>query len=70
MSGNPTGTDKTLALLKIQGMLAGAYELSRHTDNKFLTYLIKMARMELKESFNPPGSAINQLDNPDNIDRI
>ncbi|MBU4530493.1 MAG: hypothetical protein KUA43_01410 [Hoeflea sp.] len=70
MSGKPNGTDQTLTLLKIQGLLAGAYDLSRHTDNKFLSYLIKMARMELKSSFDPPGSAVDELDNPDNIDRI
>lgn len=70
MSEKATGTDKTLALLKIQGLLAGAYEVSRHTDNKFLSYLIKMARMEVQARFEAQGSAVNQIDNPDNIDRI
>jgi len=70
MSGKPGGTEETLTLLKIQGLLAGAYDLSRHTDNKFLSYLIKMARMELRSSFGAPGSSVDELDNPDNIDRI
>ena len=70
MSDHPTGNDQTLALLKIQGLLAAAYDVSRHTDNKFLSYLIKMARMEVQARFETPGSDADELENPDKLDRI
>ncbi|KGF68473.1 hypothetical protein LL06_16405 [Hoeflea sp. BAL378] len=69
MSDQPTTTDQTLALLKIQGLLAAAYDMSRHTDNKFLSYLIKMARMEVQARFETPGADADELDKPGKLDR-
>ena len=65
MSDNPARTDETITLLKIQALLASAYELSRQagnapprSDTKFLSYLIKMARMEVGPIDNRLGVAI------------
>jgi len=59
MSGKPPSIDQTVALLKIQGLLASAYELSHNTgevqrgaDTRFLCYLIEMARIEIGGCFN------------------
>ncbi|OCW57945.1 hypothetical protein [Hoeflea olei] len=71
MSEQPTGMEQTIALLKIQGLLAAAYELARQNpDNKFLSYLIKMARMEAQSRLATRGADAGELDNPDNLDRI
>ena len=77
MSEQPTSIDQTVTLLKIQGLLAGAYELARQTDNpasrtdmKFLSYLIKMARMEVGVCFENAGSAQRNSNNRDNLDRM
>ena len=77
MSEQPSSIDQTILLLKIQGLLAGAYELSRQTDNssprtdmKFLSYLIKMARMEVGTCFENAGSKQGNSENRDNLDRM
>lgn len=65
MSDQPNGADETIALLRIQGQLAGAYDIARRTDHKFLAYLIKMARMEVHTLFDKTASA---LDDPGDVD--
>ncbi|MEP3438940.1 MAG: hypothetical protein ABJN75_19490 [Hoeflea sp.] len=70
MSDRPSGSERTVALLKIQGLLAAAYDVARHTDNKFLSYLIKMARMEIRTRLNAPCSEFDETDNPDKLDRL
>ncbi|MGJ8570184.1 MAG: hypothetical protein ACSHXI_05695 [Hoeflea sp.] len=59
MSGKPASIDQTITLLKIQGLLAGAAELSHNigkdqggADTRFLSYLIEMARIEIGGCFN------------------
>lgn len=63
MSDKTANIDQTIALLKIQALLASAHELSRNTgevpprsDTRFLTYLIKMARMEVGACLDTAGS--------------
>lgn len=77
MSDNPASIDETIALLKIQALLASAYELSRQvgkaqprTDTKFLSYLIKMARMEVRTCFETAGQEHRSTGNRDNLDRM
>ncbi|MEM5472434.1 hypothetical protein WNZ14_11910 [Hoeflea sp. AS60] len=77
MSNKPASIDDTIALLKIQGLLAGAYELSRNlskkspeTDMKFLSYLIKMARMEAGACFETADPAQVNAKKPNNLDRM
>lgn len=77
MSDKPSSLDHTVNLLKIQALLAGAYELSRQSGNssprqdmKFLSYLIKMARMEVGASFENAGPAQSNSENPNNLDRM
>ncbi len=77
MSEKPASIDHTIALLKIQGLLAGAYELSRNlgkmspeTDMKFLSYLIKMARMEAGTCFETTDAAHINAERRDNLDRM
>jgi len=77
MSGTPSKVDQTVTLLKIQALLASAYELAGHTGNmssrtdmKFLSYLIKMARMEVTACFEKPGPAQSNSENRDNLDRM
>jgi hypothetical protein len=63
MSDNPTGIDQTMTLLKVQALLTSAYELLRNndedqprSDTRFLSYLIKMARMEVRACFDTANS--------------
>ena len=70
MTDEPTGADQTIKLLEIQGLLAGAYEISRHTEHKFLSYLIKMARMEVGAQFDKTGSSMDDIDKPGDLDRL
>lgn len=77
MSDKPTGIDHTITLLKIQALLASAYELSRTTgegerrsDTRFLSYLIKMARMEVRACFDTANSPHSDPDARDNHSRI
>lgn len=77
MSDQPSNIDQTITLLKIQALLAGAYELSRHvghvsprTDPRFLSYLIKMARMEVGACFDKTGPLQQQSEKRDNLDRM
>jgi len=77
MSDQPSSIDQTVALLKIQALLAGAYELSRQTDTsssrtdmKFLSYLIKMARMEVGACFENAGPAQSSSENRNDLDRM
>ena len=77
MSNKPTGIDQTITLLKIQSLLASAYELSRDTaegqprsDTRFLSYLIKMARMEVRACFDTADSPHSDPDARDNHSRI
>lgn len=77
MSDNPTNIDQTITLLKIQGLLASAYELSLHTegatpntDSKFLSYLIKMARMEVSACFDKINPSQADTEKRDNLDRM
>jgi len=77
MSDNPSNIDQTITLLKIQGLLASAYELSLHTDgvtphtdSKFLSYLIKMARMEVRTCFDKIDMTQNDAKKRDNLDRM
>ena len=77
MSDNPASIDETITLLKIQALLASAYELSRQagkvpprTDTKFLSYLIKMARMEVRACFEKVDPERRSSENRDNLDRM
>lgn len=77
MSDNPASIDETITLLKIQALLAGAYELSRQagktqprSDTKFLSYLIKMARMEVRACFESTDPERRSSENRDNLDRM
>jgi hypothetical protein len=77
MTDRQSNTDQTVTLLKIQALLAGAYELSqnmdkgsRRTDSRFMSYLIKMARMEVGSKFEQPGKPASASDSGDNVDRI
>lgn len=77
MSDNPASIDETITLLKIQALLASAYELSRQadkapprTDMKFLSYLIKMARMEVGACFEKVNPEHRSSENRDNLDRM
>ena len=77
MSEKPASIDQTIALLKIQGLLAGAYELSRNlgnkssgTDMRFLSYLIKMARMEAGSCFETADPAQSTAEKRGNLDRM
>ena len=77
MSDNPASIDETITLLKIQALLASAYELSRQTgkatprsDTKFLSYLIKMARMEVGACFETVNTEHPSSENRDNLDRM
>ncbi|WP_275750263.1 hypothetical protein [Hoeflea sp. YIM 152468] len=69
-------TDQTVTLLKIQALLAGAYELSQsldgmsqRADTRFMSYLIRMARMEVRSSFENTGKPANASGKGDNFDR-
>ncbi|MCY0147327.1 hypothetical protein OEG84_06290 [Hoeflea sp. G2-23] len=53
MNNKTLTTEQAVALLKIQGLLAAAYDISRHTNHDLLSYLIKMARMEANSPFDP-----------------
>jgi hypothetical protein len=77
MSDKPASIDQTIAVLKIQALLAGAYELSRNlgkkssgTDQRFLSYLIKMARMEAGACFETAELAQGNAEKRDNQDRM
>ncbi|MCZ4288769.1 hypothetical protein [Hoeflea alexandrii] len=77
MSDNPASIEETITLLKIQALLAGAYELSRQadkvalrSDTKFLSYLIKMARMEVGACFETVKTERRSSENRDNLDRM
>lgn len=77
MSDNPASIDETITLLKIQALLASAYELSRQadkvaprSDTKFLSYLIKMARMEVTACFETAKPEHRNSENRDNLDRM
>ncbi|MEM5492024.1 hypothetical protein [Hoeflea sp. AS16] len=77
MSDKPASIDQTVTLLKIQALLAGAHELTRQTgkaqsraDTKFLSYLIKMARMEVEACFETPESEQRKSQNRDDMDRM
>lgn len=77
MSDNPAGIDETITLLKIQALLASAYELSRQagkaqprSDTKFLSYLIKMARMEVSACFETDNTGYRGSENRDNFDHM
>ncbi len=70
MTKKAKSTDQTVSLLKIQGLLAGAYELSRGTDNEFLSYLIKMARMEVHAQFETNEARFDQIEKPGDMNRL
>ncbi|MCY0095472.1 hypothetical protein [Hoeflea ulvae] len=70
MSRKPKSNDETLVMLKIQGLLAAAYDLSRTTDEHFLSYLIKMARMEMHNKFDPGQEIEDEIGKPDDMDRF
>lgn len=77
MNDTPSSIDRTITLLKIQALLAGAYDLSLRaglgsprTDPKFLSYLIKMARMEVGECFDKAVPLQDRSDSRDNLDHM
>ena len=77
MSSKQSNTDQTVTLLKIQALLATAYDLSTHTgdkqsrmDPKFLSYLIKMARMEVGACFDKIGPVQSDTENRNNLDHM
>jgi len=69
MNNKTLTTEQTVALLKIQGLLAAAYDISRHTKHDFLSYLIKMARMEANSPFDPESEIDDCGDDNDGMDR-
>jgi len=77
MSNKQSNIDQTMTLLKIQALLASAYELSlsaddvsSRMDSKFLSYLIKMARMEVRTCFDKVDPVQNIAEKRDNLDRM
>lgn len=77
MTARQSNTEQTVTLLKIQALLAGAYDLSQgmdkgaqRTDTRFMSYLIKMARMEVSTKFEKAGKPASASDSGGNVDRI
>ncbi|AKI00219.1 hypothetical protein IMCC20628_01502 [Hoeflea sp. IMCC20628] len=70
MTEKTSNNDQTVSLLKIQGLLAGAYELSRGTDKELLSYLIKMARMEVHAQFETNEAGFDRIEKPGDMDRL
>ena len=70
MTKKASNNDQTVILLKVQALLAGAYDLSRNTDKEFLSYLIKMARMEVHAQFDTAESGFDRVEKPDDMDRM
>lgn len=77
MSSEQSNIDQTITLLKIQALLASAYELSVSTndvssrmDPKFLSYLIKMARMEVRTCFDKVDPVRSKAEKRNNLDRM
>jgi hypothetical protein len=62
MSKPSHSTERTVALLKVQGLLAAAYDVTRQSNHDFLTYLIKMARMEA-------GAHLDRIDETADIEQ-